>query len=465
MTKSRPIWGIDVSHWQQAIDMKKVKHEGYDFVVVKATEGPYRDGSSYTDDRYKQHMRNAQAADLIVGAYHFLVETPAKPQVEHFLSTVGDVRGKIIMIDFEEYPAPHDALTPTNNTLKDFVHELRSRIGKHPILIYASRGFWNSGKPTGDAGQFGDVTTWDAYYLTMDRVKPKAFYGKYKNRGWGKPWGGQEPMIWQFTPAGNVAGLNIDVNAFQGTRKELLDLAGLGDGDARPEHDRDRDEHAEHDRDHERDHDKDRDEHAEHDRDHDREHDRHPDHKRGRKHRSKDGIPEWVSEPLEYLEGTKGGRYVAWESGRFTDSAPAWVAGNQPPPPTHIRERGAFCAALPNLAMRKNGVRHSDMANAWYGGVLWYGNYFVDERNLAKRLRPDRDYPPGTLFIRRYTGPALAQQGHVGIMGRHGRLLQSDVPLGINEERTLAQTQAFLTRGEGGGFQWIVLPQHWLKPD
>jgi lysozyme len=106
MSKSRPIWGIDVSHWQQSIDMRRVKHEGYDFVVAKATEGPYRDGSKYADDCYRQHMRNSQAADLIVGAYHFLVETPAKRQVDHFLSTVDDVRGKIIMVDFEPYNPP-----------------------------------------------------------------------------------------------------------------------------------------------------------------------------------------------------------------------------------------------------------------------------------------------------------------------------------------------------------------------
>jgi hypothetical protein len=68
----------------------------------------------------------------------------------------------------------------------------------------------------------------------MDRVTPKAFYGK--NRGWGKPWGDQEPMIWQFTLAGSVAGLHGDVNAFQGTGAELLALAGLGG--ERPEHDR-----------------------------------------------------------------------------------------------------------------------------------------------------------------------------------------------------------------------------------
>lgn len=156
MSKSRPIWGVDVAHWQQSIDMRRVKHEGYDFVVAKATEGPSRDGSKYTDDRYRQHMRNAQAADLIVGAYYFLVETLAKRQVDHFLSTVGDVRGKIIIVNFEPYN-PHEELTPSNNTLKEFVQELRHRIGDHPIMIYASRGFRNGGKPTGPAKQFDDV--------------------------------------------------------------------------------------------------------------------------------------------------------------------------------------------------------------------------------------------------------------------------------------------------------------------
>jgi GH25 family lysozyme M1 (1,4-beta-N-acetylmuramidase) len=417
MSAADPIWGIDVSHWQQSINMKQVKREGYEFAVVKATEGPYQDGSKYTDDRYSQHMKNAQAADLIVGAYHFLVETPAKPQVDHFLSTVGDVRGKIIMVDFEEYSAPHGYLTPGNATLGAFISELRSRIGSHPIVIYSSRGFWNGGDPTGPASQFGDVTTWDAYYLTMDQVDPKTFYSKNKARGWGKPWGSQEPMIWQFTSAGSVAGLNVDVNAFRGTRDELLALAGLGAA-APP----------------------------------------------STPTPKTDNLPAWVVEPLAYLEETKGGRYVVWESGRFTNSAPAWVASTPPPPAKVIKDNGAFCAGMPNLAMRKNGVHHVDMSNAWYGGVLWYGNYFVDQMDLAERLKPHGNYPPGTLFIRRYTGPALSQQGHVAIMGRHGKLLQSDVPLGINEERTLAQTQAFLTQGEGGGFQWTVLPEHWLKP-
>jgi lysozyme len=78
MSKESPIWGIDISHWQQGLDMELVKAEGYDFAVIKATEGPYRDGSHYADPSYRTHLESAEAAGLIVGAYHFLVETPPK---------------------------------------------------------------------------------------------------------------------------------------------------------------------------------------------------------------------------------------------------------------------------------------------------------------------------------------------------------------------------------------------------
>jgi GH25 family lysozyme M1 (1,4-beta-N-acetylmuramidase) len=231
MSKEQPIWGIDVSHWQQGLDMNQVKAEGYEFAVIKASEGPYQDGSRYTDPSYRTHLNNAEAAGLIVGAYHFLVETPPKAQVDHFLDVAGDVSGKIVMVDFEEYPPPYQYLTPHNATLKGFVAELRRRIGDHPIVIYTGRGFWDGGEPTGPASQFGDVTTWDAYYLTMSPVDPKPFYEDMKEHGWGEPWGNQEPMFWQFTSAGRVAGLNLDVNAFRGTREQLLALTGAEERD------------------------------------------------------------------------------------------------------------------------------------------------------------------------------------------------------------------------------------------
>jgi hypothetical protein len=107
--------------------------------------------------------------------------------VDHFLDVVGDVNGKIVMVDFEEYPPPHRYLTPYNATLKGFVAELRRRIGDHPIVVYSGRGFWNGGEPTGPASQFGDVTTWYAYYLTMSPVDPKPFYDDMKVHGWGEP--------------------------------------------------------------------------------------------------------------------------------------------------------------------------------------------------------------------------------------------------------------------------------------
>src|SRR3712207_8982586 len=43
-----------------------------------------------------------------------------------------------------------------------------------------------------------------------------------------------------------------------------------------------------------------------------------------------------VGDALKYVEACVGGPYVVWEGGRFTNSAPAWVAIS-PPPPADVR--------------------------------------------------------------------------------------------------------------------------------
>ncbi|MEJ7842333.1 MAG: GH25 family lysozyme [Rubrobacter sp.] len=228
MSKADPIFGVDISGWQRGIDLGRVKSEGYDFCIVKATEGPYPDGTSFTNPAYTEQMREAKAAGLIVGVYHFLVETPAKAQVDHFLEVVGDVAGKIVVVDYEAYPtAGFSHLDPTMKTLEAFVGELRRRIGDHSIVVYAGQGYWNSPPPNG-AIKHLDVTTWDAWYQHMNPGGGPALYKEARTAGmdWGKRWGDQEPMLWQFSQAGKVAGMQIDVDAYQGTREQLLALAG-----------------------------------------------------------------------------------------------------------------------------------------------------------------------------------------------------------------------------------------------
>jgi len=228
MSKDQPIYGVDISRWQQGIDLAQVAREGYEFCVVKATEGPTHDGWIYTNPHYKTQLAAAKAAELLVGSYHFLVEGPADAQVDHFLDAVGDPTAQLIMVDFEEYSnRDYSHYDPTNATLKAFVAELQQRIGSHPVLVYSGQGYWNGGTPSGVVSQYGNaLVTWAAFYP----VHPQAglgsvLYERVKNLGWGERWGNQEPKIWQFSANSRVAGMEIDVNAFPGTRPELYALA------------------------------------------------------------------------------------------------------------------------------------------------------------------------------------------------------------------------------------------------
>jgi GH25 family lysozyme M1 (1,4-beta-N-acetylmuramidase) len=240
MSKEQAMFGFDVHpEYQRGLNFERARAEGYEFCIIKAAEGPYRDGSKYVPTGFKDFFRRAEAEGFVMGVYDFLLSTPAKAQADHFLRTIEAVGGpedKVLMVDFEAHPNP--ALTPGNDQLKTFISEVKRRVGDHPIVVYSGRGFWNGGDPSGDFAQYGADVAWDAYYLHMDPVHPKRFYANSERSfqdaglpwGWGKPWGGVEPWFWQFTSAGSVAGMNIDVNAYRGTLEELLALTGVKEG-------------------------------------------------------------------------------------------------------------------------------------------------------------------------------------------------------------------------------------------
>jgi len=220
MSIDQPIYGVDISAYQQGIDLAQVAREGYEFCVVKASEGPYGNGESTLNPFYGTQIHAAQQAGLLAGAYHWLVETPVGAQVDLFLEAAGDLSDKLVMVDYESYPN-FPSLNPSMETLEAFVTELRARIGDRPILIYAGQGYWNSPPPNGSIVDLA-VTTWDAFYPLHPRAGlSSVLYRQVKNRGWGERWGNQEPKFWQFSSNGRVAGREIDVDAFSGTREEL----------------------------------------------------------------------------------------------------------------------------------------------------------------------------------------------------------------------------------------------------
>jgi lysozyme len=72
---------IDLSHWQAPVDFARAKSAGIAAVILKATQG-----SGWIDAAFAQRFAAATASGLLVGAYHFLDDSPPELQMENFLS-------------------------------------------------------------------------------------------------------------------------------------------------------------------------------------------------------------------------------------------------------------------------------------------------------------------------------------------------------------------------------------------
>ena len=58
--------GVDVSEYQDVIDMNELARQNISFVIIRATEG-----SSLVDARFAENWGNAHHSSLTAGAYHF----------------------------------------------------------------------------------------------------------------------------------------------------------------------------------------------------------------------------------------------------------------------------------------------------------------------------------------------------------------------------------------------------------
>jgi GH25 family lysozyme M1 (1,4-beta-N-acetylmuramidase) len=462
MSKEKPIYGIDVHpEYQRNLNFERARSEDYEFCIVKASEGPYRDGDTYVPGGFKEFFHRAEAEGFVMGAYHFLVSTPAKAQAEHFLRTIESVGGpedKILMVDFEDYPKI-PALTPGNDQLEGFISEVKRRIGDHPLVLYAARGFWSGGDSSGDFDQYGADVAWDAYYLHMDRVFPKRFYPNSENLfqqadlpwGWGKRWGNVEPWFWQFTPAGTVAGMNIDVNAYRGTPEQLLALTGEKErGGAE-------DEGARH---------------------------------GGAGHGGNGGgakkiLAHGVIDGTNFARGFKYAmqlnnhmKYWVWSHGPVPDGEGAYAANKPLPPVNQLKGKRIFCAGVPNLFRRAAGKSIPTRGNNLYdGGVAAYfytsafgglGPGFFSRVdvpfNLAKAKKWARETRSGVLIGRCYRGSTLAGQGHVAILLPDGKVMQS-YQTGLDGEPGL-NTDATIEKSHAGNFYEVMChPSAWINHD
>lgn len=135
---NRKIAGIDVSHYQGAINWHEVARGGnVDYVYIKATEG-----ESLVDNTYRTNLNGARRAGLRVGIYHFYIPNVSpQRQFNNFRSAVNLKEMDLLpIIDIER--RGREPLPQFQRNLKSFIQMVERHYGIKPIL-YCSRDFYN----------------------------------------------------------------------------------------------------------------------------------------------------------------------------------------------------------------------------------------------------------------------------------------------------------------------------------
>ncbi len=205
--------GIDIASYQHdaPIDWATVA-KSRRFVIVKATEG-----TGYTNKYWADDVKQARAAGMIAGSYHWLhYSTSGAAQAQHFLDSVGGTvpDGDLPpMLDVEE---TNDAATKAERVavMKDWLDTVEKAIGRKP-MIYSGSWYWGSylGSPLGYGGVY--PMAW-SYYNPDCPTIPDDFPGI---------------TIWQYKGGGGItpgiAG-DCDQDKFYGDLAALQALAGGG---------------------------------------------------------------------------------------------------------------------------------------------------------------------------------------------------------------------------------------------
>lgn len=204
MTTTPTVNGIDVSHFQGAVDWAAVKAAGKAFAFAKAS-----DGITYTDPQFKTNWQGIKAAGLLRGAYHFY-ESNDDPvaQANNFIKAVGTLAAGDLppVLDIEAFKGNYGTATLAAN-VQTWLNTVQQALGRTPI-IYTGPSFWNQYMNN----QFSAYPLWIAQYGVSQPTLPN---------GWSK-W-----TFWQSSESGTVAGVtgSVDIDVFAGSMANLLALA------------------------------------------------------------------------------------------------------------------------------------------------------------------------------------------------------------------------------------------------
>ncbi|QDW38999.1 hypothetical protein FFI89_018720 [Bradyrhizobium sp. KBS0727] len=207
---------IDISHHNTVKDFRATANAGVWGVIHKSSQGP-----GYRDPDYAARRRQALAAGMLWGAYHFNDGSDVAAQVDWFIKCAAPDSSTLMVLDFEDNPK-------SNMTAKQavaFLRLLEQKLGRKGAIYSGNRL-----KET-----IGTLNAADRKYLLSHRLwlcqyGPRAVLPT----GFAKYW------LWQYTgdgvgqPPHNVPGVvagnrGLDLNVYDRDRASLAaEWAGAG---------------------------------------------------------------------------------------------------------------------------------------------------------------------------------------------------------------------------------------------
>jgi lysozyme len=198
-----PVRGIDVSHHQGQIDWRRVAADDVAFAVIKASEG-----GDYIDSAFAANMRDARAAGLAVGAYHFFTFCrPGAEQASNFLSVVPrdlPLLPPVVDIEFggncPQRPTPEQL----NAVLAAFLAPVEAAFGKRAVLYITDEA----------ADAYSGHIVARPLWLRSLLLEP----------------GRDDWVYWQYHDKGRVDGIegDVDLNVLHGGAPILASLSAPG---------------------------------------------------------------------------------------------------------------------------------------------------------------------------------------------------------------------------------------------
>lgn len=194
-----PVQGIDVSHHQNTIHWRLLKGKQVRFAFIKASEG-----EKYQDPMFGINWKNAQAENIVPGAYHFFsLCKPGNAQAKNFVSVAGWTRQKglppAVDLEFGGNCGNRPSPSSLKAELTSFLQAIEKAWGCRPIL-YLTSEFQSA---------YVD-STYSRYPFWLRDI--------FRQPVDGKSW-----QFWQFANRGRLNGIDnfIDLNVFNGSSREF----------------------------------------------------------------------------------------------------------------------------------------------------------------------------------------------------------------------------------------------------